>query len=423
MALETAMRRIKSLLGLEQGRVGLDRVVELAHRHLGLEVVFVAEVSADTWACRAVAGDAASFNVTLGEGIPADATYSQLLTAGELANLIPDTSAVPRLAQLPWTRKAGIGAFIGVPLQLSDGTLYGTLCGMDHNPDHTLGERDVRFMTMLAELMVFDLDEQRRLERLSVNFWNLIETDNVDIACQPIIDLGTGDCLGVEALARFPAPFGSPDQTFADAEDVGLGLEIERLAIREAWKLLPRLRPEQFLALNVSPSALLELAGRAQKRDDLPLGSLVVEITEQSVVHSYADLRNAVAPLRQNGLRLAIDDAGAGYASLHHIVELRPDFIKVDRSLVDGVADDHARRVAVSAFVLLSLDLGAMVVAEGVESPRDLAAVCDLGVHAAQGYLLGRPSTNRDDLTRWTEGPPRQMRGAPRRVHRQPSPG
>jgi len=423
MALEAAMRRIRSLLGLEQGRVGLERIVELAHRHLGLDVVYVAELTGGRPVCRAVAGNAASFNVALGESPPPGATYSQLLVTGEIAKVIPDTSADPRLAGLDWTREAGIGAFIGAPLRLSDGTLYGALCGMDRHPDHTLGERDVRFMAMLAELMVYDLDEQRRLEQLRVDLMNLIETENVDIACQPIIDLHTRDCLGVEALARFPEPFGRPDQTFADAEDVGFGLELERLAIREAWKVLAWLRPEQFLALNVSPGALLELAGRASKRDDLPLANLVVEITEQSVVHSYAELRNVMAPLRHNGLRLAIDDAGAGYASLHHIVELEPDFIKVDRSLVDGVADDHARRVAVSAFVLLSLDLGATVVAEGVERRCDLSTLSDLGVQAAQGYLLGRPSTRRADLTRWTASPPQRTNGVAAKADKQAKAG
>jgi EAL domain-containing protein (putative c-di-GMP-specific phosphodiesterase class I) len=87
---------------------------------------------------------------------------------------------------------------------------------------------------------------------------------------------------------------------------------------------------------------------------------------------------------------------------LHHLVELRPDFIKVDRSLVHGLADDDARRVAVSAFVLLSLDLGGTVVAEGVERYCDLIALRDLGVQAAQGFLLGMPSTSGDDLYRWT---------------------
>lgn len=402
-----------------KGPDGLDRVVELAHRHLGLDVVYIAELTDGKRVCRAVAGDAASFGLVLGDGPPAVGSYSQLLVAGEIANVIPDTSADHHVAGLPATKAAGIGAFIGVPLRLSDGTPYGTLCGMDHGPDHTLTKRDVRFMTMLAELIIFDLDEQRRQERLRVDLGNLIAATGIRIAFQPIIDLRSGTCLGVEALSRFPEPWGPPDQVFADAEAVGLGLELERLAVSEAWKVLPELDSKRFLAINVSPGALVELARRAQQRIDLPLPSLVVEITEQSMVRSYTELRDALAPLREKGLRISIDDAGAGYASLHHVVELRPDFIKVDRSLVHGLADDHARRVAVSAFVLLSLDLGATVVAEGVERPRDLAALCDLGVQAAQGYLLGKPSTRSADLIRWTEGPPPETRSVLRRANEQ----
>jgi len=273
------------------------------------------------------------------------------------------------------------------------------LSGVDHRPDPTLGERDVAFMTILAELIANDLDEMRRQEQLHDALTELIDAEDIEIAFQPIVDLRSGACLGVEALSRFPEPFDSPEDLFADADGVGLSLELERLAIREAWHGLEWLGPEQFLAFNVSPDALLELGRRAQLRTDLPVSQVGVEVTEQSVVRCYDDLRDVVAPLRAEGLRVAVDDAGAGYASLQHIVELRPDFIKVDRSLVHGVADDHVRRVAVSAFVLVSQDLGATVIAEGVERPRDLAVLCDLGVHAAQGYLLGRASTRRDDLS------------------------
>jgi len=104
-------------------------------------------------------------------------------------------------------------------------------------------------------------------------------------------------------------------------------------------------------------------------------------------------------------LRLAIDDAGAGYASLKHVVELQPDIIKIDRSLIDGCAADRARRSAIGAFVLLALDSGAMVIAEGVELPADLEAIRDLGVDAAQGYLLARPTADRRKLQRWTAEP------------------
>ena len=389
---------IGDLVGSERGRVGLPRLVELAHRHLGLDLVYIAELKAGKIVFRAVAGETVSFGIKLDSEFSADESYSTLLVAGRIPNVIADVSTDPLVADLLATRHVGIGAFIGVPLRLSDGSLYGTLCGIDHYPDPTLGERDARFMTMLAELIAYELDERRRQEQLHLNLSELIETENIEIAYQPIVDLQSGACLGVEALSRFPEHLGSTEQIFADAECVGLGLELERLAVREAWDALERLNSHQFLAFNVSPDALLELGRRAQLRTDLPLTQLVVEVTEQSVVRCYEDLRSVVEPLRMHGLRIAVDDAGAGYASLHHIVELRPDFIKIDRSLVNGVADDHARRVAVSAFVLLALDLGATVVAEGVERPRDLSALADLGVHAAQGFLLGRPSTRKGDL-------------------------
>jgi EAL domain-containing protein (putative c-di-GMP-specific phosphodiesterase class I) len=397
---------IRRLMAIDKGQVGLDRIVDLAHRHLGLDLVYVAELNADELLLRAVAGDTDSFNVPL-DGGASDGTYSRLLVEGKIPAVIPDTAADERVANLPATKIVGIGAFIGVPLRLSEGTRYGTLCGIDHNPDPTLGQRDLRFMTMLGELIADDLDELFRQDQLRVALLNLIETENVDIAYQPIIQIKSGDFLGVEGLARFPNAFGPPDHLFAQADSIGLGLELERLAIRQAWHALERLSSQQFLAINVSPESLLELARRAQERSDLPLGQLVIEITEQTVVQCYENLRDVIDPLRAQGLRISVDDAGAGYASLHHIVELKPDFIKIDRSLVYGLADDHALRVAVSAFVRLAQDLGATVIAEGVEGPRDLAALSELGVDAAQGYLLGRPSTRPDDLTRWAAPPSR----------------
>jgi EAL domain-containing protein (putative c-di-GMP-specific phosphodiesterase class I) len=212
-------------------------------------------------------------------------------------------------------------------------------------------------------------------------------------------------CLGVEALARFPEPFCRPDVTLAAAETVGLALELERLVIRRAWEVIPRLGSNQFLAVNVSPSALLELAHRANAREEISLTQLVVEITEHFEVDSYAALNTELQPLRHRGLRISVDDAGAGYASLRHVLELRPDFVKIDRSLIRGIADDRGRRVAVKALLSIARDLGARVVAEGVERRADLSTVRDLGLHAVQGYLLGAPSTSPAALAGWLAEP------------------
>jgi EAL domain-containing protein (putative c-di-GMP-specific phosphodiesterase class I) len=390
----------KGLLDAD-GRLGLDRVLALAHCHLRLDAVFLAELTGTGQVFRAVAGDVTAFEAILADGGRGDRSYCGQLVAGAIPSLIPDTAADAGVSDLAVTHRAPIGSFIGVPVRLSDGTSYGALCGLGHAADYTLDERDVRFMSMLGELIVPELDEQRAQERLRADIMRLVDTDRVDIAYQPIIDLREERCIGIEALARFPDPFGPPDETLIAAKTVGLSLELERLAIRNAWQIIPYLGPRQFLALNVSPEALVELARRANLRTDLPLDQLVVEITEHAAVESYAALHRELTPLRRRGLRIAVDDAGAGFASLRHVLELQPDFIKVDRSLIHGIADDHARRVATGAFLSLAVDLGATVVAEGIERPADLRAVRDLGLHTAQGYLLGEPTMNPEVLARW----------------------
>jgi EAL domain-containing protein (putative c-di-GMP-specific phosphodiesterase class I) len=384
---------------------GLDRVIGLAHCHLGLDVAYLAELTSEGHVYRAIAGDLSSFGMAAVDGPPAEVAFCRLLLAGEIPNVVRDAGAHERAAGLAITRQARIGAFIGVPVRLSDGTPYGVLCGLSHTPDHTLDERDVRFMSMLGELIVGDLDEQRTRERLHADLTEVLETEGLVVAYQPIVELDSERCLGIEALARFPKQFGPPNVALAAAETVGLSLELERLVVRKAWEMLPLLSPEQFLALNVSPDALVELARRANLRDDLPLAQIVVEITEHAAVESYAALHGELAPLRKAGLRIAVDDAGAGYASLRHVLELRPDFIKVDRSLIHGIANDHARRVAASAFLSLALDIGSTVVAEGVERPADLVAIRELGMHAVQGYLLGKPSTKHSTVMRWIGAP------------------
>jgi EAL domain-containing protein (putative c-di-GMP-specific phosphodiesterase class I) len=386
---------------LENGEAGLGRLVELAHDHLRLDLVYVAELAGDRLVYREVAGDAASFKIVVGTGPPAQDTYCQRMVAGELPNIVCDVAMDTRVADLAITAHAGIGCYIGVPLRLSDGSVYGTFCAIGHAPNHTLDERDISFMTTLAALIIDQLHSEVRQRRVRAGIQGLIDAESVGIAYQPIIDLSSNRCAGVEALARFPAPFARPDETIAAAHQLGLGLELERLAVSQAWNILPLLRADQYLAVNVTPDALPELAHRANARPDLPLTQLVVEITEQAMVENYAALESELVPLRRRGLRIAVDDAGAGYASLRHVLELRPDIIKIDRSLVDGIATDNARRAAVSAFVSIARDLGASVIAEGIEHTADLSAVRDLRIDAAQGYLFAKPTTDPLALSDW----------------------
>jgi EAL domain-containing protein (putative c-di-GMP-specific phosphodiesterase class I) len=229
----------------------------------------------------------------------------------------------------------------------------------------------------------------------------VLGTGRLRTAYQPVVDLDDGRVVGLEALSRFDPPLGT-ETTFAAARRLGLGADLERLALRRAVPTARHLGPGQYLAVNASPAVAVDFASSAGDLSGQPIDRLVVEITEDVRIDSYPDLIGGFAAFRRQGLRLAVDDVGAGYSSLRHVVELSPDLIKIDRSLVDGVAADRARRVAITGVVLLALDIGATVVAEGIERADDLDALRTLGVTAGQGFLLARPSEDPEDLRRWT---------------------
>lgn len=385
---------------MAEGReTGLERLVRLAHDHLGMGVVCVSEFARGKQVYRAVAGDAASFGITLGDGPVLGDTYCALMVEGTIPNVVQDAAADTRVCGLATTASARIGAYVGVPLYLPDGELYGSLCGLSHHVEDDLNARDAKFLSLLGEFIADELATERRLSIQREALQQVLETRDVQMALQPVVDLLTGRCTSMEALARFPRHLGTPDVVFAQAQEVGLHTQLETLAVAKALDLLPALGPHQSLAVNLSPDVALQLMPLIEA--DRPLDRVILEITEHAAVENYALIRDQVRPLRERGLRLAIDDAGSGFASLRHIVELEPDIIKIDRALITGIDTDGARRSVLTSFVLLALDIGATVVAEGVETRGELAAAATLGVDAAQGYLIGRPSSDAADISRW----------------------
>lgn len=206
---------------------------------------------------------------------------------------------------------------------------------------------------------------------------------------QPVVALASGHLVGYEALARFKgAPGRSPEAWFAQAHGCGMGAKLEAAAIRAA--LEPVGRPiGTHLALNVSPSAL----SSTDVMEALPqdLSGLVLEITEHEFVPEDDTLTAAVAALRNRGVLIALDDAGAGYAGLSQVMRMNPDIVKLDRDLTKDISTDPARRALVESFVRFARRVNAVVCAEGVESLDDLAALCDLDVEWAQGFALARP--------------------------------
>jgi PAS domain S-box-containing protein len=214
---------------------------------------------------------------------------------------------------------------------------------------------------------------------------------------QPIVDLSTGAAVGYEALTRF-TDGSRPDLMFATALECGLGIKLETATLAIALDGARRLPPRTWLSLNVSPPLLADVE-TLRATLGLRARPLVLEITEHEPIEAYGPLREAVLRLGPD-VRLAVDDAGAGVANFHHLVELRPDFVKIDVSLVRGVDTDLSRQAVVAGILHFAAATHCQVIAEGIETEAELAMVTELGVSLGQGYLLGRPAP----AETWSEG-------------------
>jgi EAL domain-containing protein (putative c-di-GMP-specific phosphodiesterase class I) len=229
------------------------------------------------------------------------------------------------------------------------------------------------------------LEVQRAEDQLSA----VIRAGQFYPVFQPIVDIRHGLVVAYEALTRF-ADGTPPDVQFEKAANVGLGTELDLAAMHAAIEAARALPAGMPLHLNASPATvvagatlrgLIQSAGRP----------IVLEVTEHAAVEDYDRLRDSLAALGTR-VELAVDDAGAGFASLRHVVELRPAVIKLDRSVVEGLDHDPAREALVAGMVHVARDLGCRLVAEGVETEAELGALRRHGLFLIQGYLLGRPA-------------------------------
>ena len=250
--------------------------------------------------------------------------------------------------------------------------------------------------SLAARLLEHELAQQSEAQRLSEvteRVRGVLADSSLQIVFQPITDLASGTTVGIEALSRFPqSQETSPASWFEAAHEVGLGRDLELFAVDAAlsWKeLIP---DGVFLSVNISPAIVADgdferfLVSR-----DVGAG-LVIELTEHHPVIDYGPLVECVAALRERGIQFAVDDAGAGFASLQHILRLRPDLIKLDISLVRDIDADPVRRALVSSLVVFGNEMDARLIAEGIESEDELKALRDLGVNLGQGFAIARPA-------------------------------
>lgn len=239
---------------------------------------------------------------------------------------------------------------------------------------------------------------QRRRERIE----RLLLEQMLLTAFQPICELATGEIIGVEALTRFVDDDGGPEHWFSEAAAVGLTAELEFAAIQSALVAAAGLPSHLYVALNISPETCLDpRLPEFLAASPIAPERLVLELTENLAVAAYAPLVDALAPFRSRGLRIAVDDAGAGFASMRHILHLHPDIIKLDRSLIAGINQAPGQRALGAAMVEFTQQMRAQLVAEGIESEAELNEVRRLGMYAGQGYLLDRPTADPQKWATW----------------------
>lgn len=264
--------------------------------------------------------------------------------------------------------------------------------------------RGERVLSQEAAGHVIDELSQARCRPLGLDSGRIaqaIDTRDFSVAFQPIYSLHDGVTVGVEALARLSPDVDLPTELwFSEAWAVGLGPDLELAVLGEAVARARQRPPGTFLSVNVSPELAADGRFAALVTGPQRPHDLVIELTEHYAVTDYTGLHEQLGPLRRGGVRVAVDDLGAGYASCRHLIEMRPDMIKLDVSLTAEIDGDPARRATAAGLATVARELGAIVVAEGIETVEQLRCLTDLGVHHGQGYYLARPGPLEDAATR-----------------------
>ena len=256
------------------------------------------------------------------------------------------------------------------------------------------------FTEVVDEIVEHRSAEYRRQERFRLHHGRIKraveEEGRFEIVVQPIRSLDTLEIVGVEALSRFRGrPRRSPLLWFAEAEEVGLRVALELTAVRKALDRLAKLPAEIYLSINASPETAMS-AQFARLLRRVATDRIVVEITEHARIDDYDRFNARLRRVRDLGARIAIDDAGAGFASLRHILLINPDIIKLDNSLISGIAHNQSAQALAAGLMSFADRIDAEIVAEGVETSDQLTALRTLGVKYGQGFHLGPPAPELD---------------------------
>ncbi|NDW07696.1 sensor domain-containing phosphodiesterase [Jiella pacifica] len=372
----------------------MERVLVASRLHLGMDLAFITEFLGKDRIFQGVSSAEAS-PLRPGTVMPLAVGYCAHVIAGRLPELIPDTALVPLCQALPETKSFPIGAHLSVPIRLRDGRVFGTFCCLSHTPKPSLNAQDLELMRTFASLTASGLDSHvlsvHKRDAQARELQAAVEAGDPRIVFQPIVRTSDLSIVGVEALSRFwTEPRRGPDVWFEAASIIGWGTDLELLAVRKALQAASKLPDHLSVSVNLSPDTLTSadatdaLAGFDPRR-------IVIELTEHVPISDYGPIIRALHPLRKRGIRIAIDDAGAGHSSLRHVLALKPDIIKLDTSMIRAINGDRMRKAMVMALAEFAQQTRIRVVAEGVETQAEFETLRKLNITHAQGYYFAVP--------------------------------
>lgn len=372
----------------------VEHLLAVARDRLGMEMAWVSSFRDGMQILDHINCEPGTFDVEAGISSPLADSYCQRVVDGRLPNIIPDTAVDPITAALSVTEQLSLGSYIGFPLLGEATEPIGMLCCVRQGPATHLGDNDLHTLEIIAELVMEILTKDNpklRHERMvEARIKRTIADRNFSVVYQPIVDVATGEVVGVEALSRFVESPARPSVWFAEAQSVGLGVELEIAAIELAIEGFDQLGAGQFMTLNASTETIRQ-SEFLNIVKQLEPSRVVVGITDTGDITLDQPLEDALRELRDLGVQIGVDHVGASFASGFDGAESGPTILSLDRSITDNIHVDPGQRALAEEVIELAKAMDARIVATGIETQLELDALMALGVDQAQGFLLAHP--------------------------------
>ncbi|MBB5721897.1 EAL domain-containing protein (putative c-di-GMP-specific phosphodiesterase class I) [Loktanella ponticola] len=374
----------------------IEDALEAVRVHMRMDVAYISEVSGDSVIFRHIAGTDSCPLLEVGRALPDTHTFCGSIANTDIPFVVPDTHVDPAIKDLPFIHDAKVRAFVAVPISHFNGEHFGMFCCYSHEPRPDISQRDLATVLMFAKLTVRTLkqhfDTQAEIEMLRSQLAAVIKEDALSIHLQPIVSLSDRRPMAAEALSRFSVhPSLGPQWWFEQAQRSDMQIELEVAAVSKALRHLNQMPERTYLSVNASPLTVSSPQFMEAMRG-VPTDRVLVELTEREIILETTPLMQALAVLREKRIGIAIDDVGAGYAGLSTIVSLKPNVLKLDRSLVSQIQSCTVKQSLTKAMVHFATEMDAFLVAEGVETVQEHDALRRMGVRLGQGFYYARPT-------------------------------